>query len=84
MQFISLETITQVKDPSSTQLNILLNQETIAEALYKLTPRQRLIFILKEIDGYGQLEIANILNRSRRTIVYDMRKIKNTFAQLKF
>lgn len=71
METETIDNITGADARNNSPEEFLLRSEissTINEALEKLSPKQKMIFILKHFEGYKIREISQILNSSEGTI----------------
>ena len=71
METETVDDITGADDESNSPEEILLRSEfrnSVNEALEKLSPKQKMIFILKHFEGYKIREISQMLNSSEGTI----------------
>jgi len=71
METEAIDNITGVDDKSNSPEEFLLRNEfttNVNEALEKLSPKQKMIFILKHFEGYKIREIAPMMDCSEGTI----------------
>jgi len=71
METEAIDNIAGTDDESNSPEEFLLRNEftsNVNEALEKLSPKQKMIFILKHFEGYKIREISKMLNSSEGTI----------------
>lgn len=81
-QYSLTEINENITDKRQSLLDILISRESVVDKLYELTARQRIIWILKEIDGYNQSEIAKIINRDNGLVSKEFASIKKIFQKI--